>query len=169
MRIREMTAEDADAVLSIYAEGIATGHATFESEAPDWAGFDAKRLKQPRLVAVDGEGTVLGWAAASAVSDRCVYGGVAEGTIYIARAARRKGVGRRLLTDFVKAAEDAGIWTLNAGIFAENIASIQLHEACGYRIVGTRKALGKMSYGPKAGQWRDVVLMEHRSQRIGVD
>lgn len=169
MRIRDMEAKDASSVLAIYAEGIGTGHATFESAPPDWEGFDSKRLKSPRLVAVDDEDRVLGWAAASPVSDRCVYGGVAESTVYVASVARGKGVGRRLLTDFIKAAEDAGYWTLNAGIFIENIASIQLHEACGFRIVGTRKALGKMEYGPKAGQWRDVVLMEYRSQRIGVD
>ncbi|MEE2525121.1 N-acetyltransferase family protein [Hyphobacterium sp. HN65] len=168
MKIRDMTAADADPVLAIYAEGIATGHATFESEPPDWAGFDAKRLKQPRLVA-ELDGHVVGWAAASGVSDRCVYGGVAEGTIYIAEAARGQGIGKALLTAFVRAAEAAGIWTLNAGIFTDNLASIRLHEACGYRMVGTRERLGRMGFGPRAGEWRDVALMEYRSQRVGVD
>lgn len=168
MKIREMTQDDADAVLEIYGEGINTGHATFESKPPDWAGFDSKRLKRPRLVAeINGE--VVGWAAASGVSDRCVYGGVAEGTVYVGATARGKGVGKALLPAFVKAAEAEGIWTLNAGIFVENTASIRLHEACGYRMVGVRKALGKMTFGPMAGQWRDVALMEYRSQTVGVD
>ena len=168
MNIREMRASDANAVLTIYREGIATGHATFESEPPDWAGFDAKRLKAPRLVA-EIEGSVVGWAAASGVSDRCVYGGVAEGTVYVSASARGQGVGKALLLAFIEAAEATGIWTLNAGIFVENTASICLHEACGYRMVGTRKALGKMTFGPMAGQWRDVALMEYRSQTVGVD
>jgi len=168
MNIREMQASDAAAVLAIYAEGIATGHATFEAEPPDWAGFDAKRLKAPRLVA-ERSGTVLGWAAASGVSDRCVYGGVAESTVYVSAAARGQGVGKALLTRFIAAAEAEGLWTLNAGIFVENTASIHLHEACGYRMVGVRKALGKMGYGPLAGKWRDVALMEYRSQTIGMD
>jgi L-amino acid N-acyltransferase YncA len=168
MNIRGMQASDADAVLAIYAEGIATGHATFEAEPPDWAGFDAKRLKAPRLVA-ERSGKVLGWAAASGVSDRCVYGGVAESTVYVSAAARGQGVGKALLTRFIAAAEAGGVWTLNAGIFVENKASIRLHEACGYRMVGVRKALGKMGYGPLAGKWRDVALMEYRSQTIGVE
>jgi len=144
MNIRDMTANDADAVLAIYAQGIATGHATFEHSPPDWAG-------------------------SSGVSDRCVYDGVAEGTIYVSEAARGRGVGKALLSAFIAAAEDAGIWTLNAGVFVENDASIRLHEACGYRMVGTRKALGKMGFGPMAGKWRDVALMEYRSERVGVD
>jgi len=168
MNIRSMKVEDAEAVLAIYRDGIATGHATFEAEPPDWDGFDAKRLTSPRLVAeMDGE--VIGWAAASSVSNRCVYGGVAEGTVYVSAVARGRGVGRALLSSFIKAAEAQGIWTLNAGVFVENIASIRLHEACGYRMVGTRKALGKMGYGSMAGNWRDVALMEYRSQTIGVD
>ncbi len=168
MEIREMTAADVDAVLAIYAEGIATGHATFEAEPPDWAGFDTKRLKRPRLVAEIG-GEIVGWAAASGVSDRCVYGGVAEGTVYVRATARGRGVGEALLTAFIQAAEAEGIWTLNAGVFVENAASIRLHEKCGYRRVGVRHRLGKMGYGPKAGEWRDVALMEYRSEKIGVD
>ncbi|WP_394694443.1 GNAT family N-acetyltransferase [Hyphobacterium sp.] len=168
MNIQEMRAGDADSVLTIYREGIATGHATFETEPPDWAGFDAKRLKSPRLVS-EIDGSIVGWAAASSVSDRCVYGGVAEGTVYVSASARGQGVGKALLLAFIEAAEATGIWTLNAGIFVENTASIRLHEACGYRMVGTRKALGKMTFGPMAGQWRDVALMEYRSQTVGVD
>ena len=168
MNIREMTATDGAAVLAIYAEGIATGHATFEAAPPDWAGFDAKRLERPRLVAeIDGE--VVGWAAASGVSDRCVYGGVAEGTVYVSATARGQGVGKALLSAFVEAAEAEGIWTLNAGIFVENEASIRLHEKCGYRMVGVRHRLGKMGYGPRTGEWRDVALMEYRSDKVGVD
>jgi L-amino acid N-acyltransferase YncA len=168
MKIREMHEEDAEAVLAIYRDGIATGHATFEAEAPDWPGFDAKRLKSPRLVA-ERDAEIAGWAAASGVSDRCVYGGVAESTVYVSASARGQGVGKALLAAFIAAAEADGIWTLNAGIFVENIASIRLHEACGYRMVGTRKALGKMGYGPMVGEWRDVALMEYRSQTVGID
>jgi len=168
MKIREMRASDCDSVLEIYREGIATGHATFEAEPPDWAGFDTKRLKAPRLVAeIDGE--IVGWAAASGVSDRCVYGGVAEGTVYVGAAARGRGVGKALLSALIEGAEAEGIWTLNAGIFVENVASIHLHEVCGYRMVGIRKALGKMGFGPMAEQWRDVALMEYRSDKVGMD
>jgi phosphinothricin acetyltransferase len=169
MIIREMRASDANAVLTIYREGIATGHATFESEPPDWTGFDAKRLKAPRLVAENDQGVVVGWAVASGVSDRCVYSGVVESTIYVSAVARGRGVGRTLLQAFLRAAEKDGIWTVQAGAFVENTASIRLHEACGYRMVGTRKALGKMTFGPMAGQWRDVALMEYRSQTVGVE
>ena len=168
MQIRAMTAADADAVLAIYAEGIATGHATFEDQAPDWAGFDAKRMAAPRLVAEEG-GDVLGWAALSPVSDRCVYGGVAENIVYVAAAARGKGVGRALLTALAEASEAAGIWTLQAGIMVENAGSVKLHEACGFRIVGVRERLGKMRFGPMQGRWRDIYLMERRSNRAGMD
>jgi L-amino acid N-acyltransferase YncA len=168
MIIREMQARDSADVLAIYREGIATGHATFEAEPPDWAGFDSRRLKSPRLVA-ELNGSVVGWAAASGVSDRCVYGGVAEGTVYVSADARGGGIGKALLSAFMESAEAEGIWTLNAGIFVENTASIRLHEVCGYRMVGVRRALGKMTFGPMAGQWRDVALMEYRSRTVGVD
>tara|TARA_R110002073_G_scaffold328805_1_gene510492 strand:+ start:9987 stop:10478 length:492 start_codon:yes stop_codon:yes gene_type:complete len=163
-----MRAGDAGGVLSVYTEGIATGHATFETEPPDWSGFDRARLASPRLVAEDG-GRIIGWAVLSGVSSRCCYAGVAESTLYVGAAARGQGVGQALLSALIGEAEAAGFWTLNAGIFPENTASIRLHEACGYRIVGQQSRVGKMRHGPMAGQWRDVVLMERRSETVGVD
>ncbi len=170
MNIRPMRESDAAAVLAIYAEGIATGHATFEEAAPDWETWSAGHLADCRLVAEaggPGDGKVLGWAALSPVSGRCVYGGVAEVSVYVADAARGRRAGRRLLEALVAASEAAGLWTLQAGIFPENTASIALHEQCGFRVVGSRERLGRMSYGPLAGQWRDVTLMERRSAVAG--
>lgn len=166
--IRSMTAADAEAVLAIYQEGIDTGHATFESEVPDWPRFDAGKLAAPRLVSVDGAGAVNGWAVLSPTSSRCVYGGVAEITIYIAAAARGQGVARALMPALIAASETAGIWTIVAGIMRENTASIRLHEAFGFELLGYRKRLGKMSYGPMAGQWRDIAWMERRSDVVGI-
>ena len=168
MNIRAMRASDADGVLSVYAEGIATGHATFETAPPDWAGFERARLASPRLVAED-DGRVIAWAVLSAVSSRCVYAGVAESTLYVGQAARGKGVGKALLTALNQESEAAGFWTLNAGIFPENAASIALHEACGYRKLGRQSRVGKMRHGPMVGQWCDVILMERRSETVGVD
>lgn len=155
---------DADwpAVRRIYEEGIATGHATFETAAPEWNGWDAAHMKACRLVAVDGE-QVVGWAALTPVSGRCVYAGVAEVSVYVAAAARGKGVGRRLLEALVAESERHEIWTLQAGIFPENTASITAHERSGFRIVGRREKLGKMK-----GVWRDVMLLEKRSAAAGV-
>jgi phosphinothricin acetyltransferase len=154
-----MTPADWDDVRRIYAEGIATGNATFETEPPSWETWDAAHLKDCRLVARDGE-SVVGWAALSRVSDRCVYGGVAEVSVYVAGSARGRGVGRALLAELVRASEDAGLWTLQAGIFPENAASIAIHHGCGFRTVGIREKLGKMR-----GAWRDVALLERRSSR----
>lgn len=167
--IRTMMPADVSAVLAIYAEGIATGHATFESTAPDWAQFDESKLAAPRLVSMDADGRVTGWAALSPVSSRCVYGGVGEISVYVAEAARGQGLGRVLLEALVLASEAEGLWTLTAGIFAENTASIRLHEQCGFERLGVRRRLGKMSHGPMAGQWRDVVQMERRSSVVGID
>jgi phosphinothricin acetyltransferase len=157
-----MTAEHADAVLRIYAEGIATGHATFESQAPAWEAWDGDHLAAHRFVAVDDDGTVLGWAAASPVSGRCVYAGVLEDSVYVAAAARGRGVGRDLLAALLQSAHEAGAWTVQAGIFPENAPSVALHQAAGFRVVGTRERLGRMTHGPLAGRWRDVLLLEHR-------
>jgi L-amino acid N-acyltransferase YncA len=168
-KLRPMTPTDAPAVLAIYAEGIATGHATFESAAPDWVHFDEGKLAAPRLVSLDGEGGVTGWAALSPVSSRCVYGGVGEVSVYVAEAARGKGLGRILLQALVDGSEAEGLWTLIAGIFVENTASIRLHEQCGFERLGVRRGLGKMSHGPMAGRWRDVVQMERRSTLVGID
>ena len=166
--IRPMAPGDADAVLRIYGEGIATGHATFESTTPSWPEFDAGKLDAPRLVAVD-DGEILGWAALSPVSSRCVYGGVGEMSVYVAEAARGRGAGRALLEAMVEASEAAGIWMLQAGIFPENEGSIALHERCGFKPLGRLEGLGRMGYGPLAGQWRDVLMMQRRSTVVGVD
>ncbi|WP_323761442.1 GNAT family N-acetyltransferase [Maricaulis sp.] len=167
--LRPMTPADAPDVLAIYAEGIATGHATFESAAPDWVHFDDSKLAAPRLVSADGAGLVTGWAALSPVSSRCVYGGVGEVSVYVAEFARGQGLGRTLLQALIDGSEAEGLWTLTAGIFAENASSIRLHEQCGFERLGVRRGLGKMSHGPMAGQWRDVVQMERRSTVVGVD
>lgn len=160
--MRAMQPEDWPAVRAIYEQGIATGNATFETSAPEWAQWDAKHLSDCRLVARAGD-EVLGWAALSAVSDRCVYAGVAEVSVYVAEAAWSHGVGRALLQALVEASEQAGIWTLQAGVFPENVASLRLHERCGFRVVGRRQRLGQMH-----GVWRDVLLLERRSQSVGI-
>lgn len=152
-----MRVEDWPAVAAIYAEGIATGNATFETAVPGYAAWHTAHLPDNRLVAKADE-VVVGWAALSAFSARAVYRGVAWETIYIAEHARGQGIGGGLLRALVEGAERAGIWTLQAGIFPENTASIALHERCGFRIVGTRERLGKLG-----ATWRDVVLMERRS------
>ena len=159
-----MLPDDADAVLAIYADGIATGDATFQTEVPSWEEWDANHLGAPRLVARTVDGLVLGWCALSPISRRPVYAGVAEVSVYVGAAARGQGIGRALLEATVKASEDAGLWTLQAGIFAENRASIALHEACGFRVVGTRERMGR-----HLERWRDVVLMERRSRVVGAE
>ncbi|MBZ5741047.1 GNAT family N-acetyltransferase [Nocardioides mangrovi] len=166
MIVRALTAEDWPGVERLYLAGIATGHATFESEPPTWEHFDAGKLPAQRHVAVDGD-RVLGWVAASAVSDRCVYAGVVEHSVYVDPAVQGQGVGRRLLTALVESTEAAGIWTIQSGIFPENTASLALHRACGFREVGVRARVGRMTHGPMAGQWRDVVFVERRSPSVG--
>lgn len=145
----------------IYREGIATGQATFETAPPDWALWDERHRPEPRLVARDGRGQIVGWAALSPVSARTVYRGVAEVSVYVAAAARGQGVGRALLEELVAASERAGLWTLQAGIFPENILSLRLHAACGFRFVGRRERIGQLQ-----GVWRDVLLLERRSDRL---
>ncbi len=167
VRVRAMTPDDAARVLEIYAEGIATGHATFRDEPPTWAAYDAGHLAAPRLVADDG--TVLGWAVLSPVSSACAYLGVAELSVYVGGSARGRGVGTVLMQSLVEAAERAGLWTLQAGVFPENATSLALHEAAGFRVVGRRKRIGRMSHGPCAGDWRDVLLLERRSSLAGMD
>ena len=148
-------------VRRIYEEGLATGDASFETAAPAWRSWDAAHLASPRLVARIGA-DLAGWAALVPVSSRCVYGGVVEDSVYVAAAARRRGVGRALLERLVTCAEDAGIWTIQAGIFPENGASVALHQACGFRVVGIRERIGLLN-----GRWRDVVLLERRSLVVG--
>jgi L-amino acid N-acyltransferase YncA len=161
--IADMQAEDWEAVRSIYLEGIATGHATFETDAPEWEKWDAGHLRKMRLVARDEAGEMLGWAALSPVSDRCVYGGVAEVSVYVGERGRGRGVGRALLEALIEASERNGIWTLQAGVFPENAASVKLHLSCGFREVGRRERIGKMN-----GVWRDTLLLERRSRSVGM-
>jgi phosphinothricin acetyltransferase len=151
-----------ESVRAIYEEGIATGQATFETQAPGYEGFDASHLPKCRLVARAGRRAV-GWAALSPVSRRSVYAGVAETSVYVAEGARGKGVGRALLEALVAQSEHDGIWTLQATIFPENEASVAMCLACGFRVVGTRERLGCHH-----GVWRDVVLLERRSAVAGV-
>ncbi|MEE8549840.1 MAG: N-acetyltransferase family protein [Gemmatimonadota bacterium] len=147
----------------IYLEGIGTQNATFETSCPDWEEWDAKHLEPSRLVA-EVDGRVVCWAALSPVSDRCVYGGVAEVSVYIAADQQGKGIGSHLLSALVDESEKHGFWTLQAGTFPENSHSIALHQKFGFREVGRRKRLGKLG-----GRWRDVVLLERRSDVVGVD
>ncbi|GIM91976.1 N-acetyltransferase [Paractinoplanes toevensis] len=159
-----MQATDAEAVLAIYQAGMDGGQASFEHTAPDWAAFDAGKLPDHRFVAVDDDGTVLGWVAISAVSARAVYAGVVEHSVYVDPAARRRGVGRALLDALIAATEAAGIWTIQSGIFPENTASLALHRAAGFRAVGVRERVGR--HLTQGNRWRDVVLIERRSPKI---
>ena len=161
--IEQMQPDDWERVRLIYLEGIDTGNATFETEAPDWDTWNNTHLSFCRIVARDAD-LVLGWAALSRVSDRCVYGGVAEVSVYVAEIARGKGIGRALLVELIAESENSGIWTLQAGILAENKASIAVHRRSGFREVGRREKLGKLN-----GEWRDVVLMERRSNIVGIE
>lgn len=163
MMIDEMKAADWPQVRAIYLAGIATGQATFETDAPTWEVWHAGHLPTPRLVARVG-GAVAGWAALSPVSDRCVYGGVAEVSIYVGAEHRGAGLGRALLTALIAGAEQRGLWTLQAGVFPENEASIRLQLACGFREVGRRERIGR-----RDGVWRDTLLFERRSRVVGVD
>jgi len=156
MQIRALEEEDWPQVASIYAEGIATGDATFEVEVPTWGRWDASHLSL-RLVAVDRD-EILGWAAVSPYSDRRCYRGVAEESVYVSAAARGRGVGRALLAELIVRAEADGYWTLLAGVFPENGASLALHASAGFRVLGRHERLGE-----RDGMWRDVILMERRS------
>lgn len=155
-----MAADDWEAVRRIYREGIATGNATFETEAPEWNRWDAAHLPHSRLVARDAA-AIVGWAALSPVSPRRVYRGVAEVSVYVAESARGRGSGHMLLEALIGESERHGIWTLQAGIFPENIASLELHRKCGFRLVGRRERIGELG-----GVWRDVLLLERRSGKI---
>ena len=166
--LRPMAADDAETVLRIYQDGIDTGHATFAPAAPSWQAWDRTHLRHSRVVAVDGT-DVVGWAGLTGVSSRPVYRGVAEVSVYVAAAARGRGIGPRLMAALIEASESAGIWTLQAGIFPENPESIALHRRFGFRVLGTRERVGRMAHGPLAGRWRDVVLVERRSTLAGVE
>jgi L-amino acid N-acyltransferase YncA len=161
IEIRPLLPQDWPSVRAIYIEGIATGNATFETEAPSWEEWDSKHLRDARLVA-EADGKVVGWAALTPVSSRCVYSGVAELSIYVASAIRGKGVGKALLGELIRESEAKGFWTLQTGIFPENKASLALHEKCGFRTVGRREQIGKMG-----SRWRDVLFLERRSKTVG--
>jgi L-amino acid N-acyltransferase YncA len=164
-----MLPEDWLSVRKIYSEGIATGNATFETELPDWQKWDSSHRKDCRFVAHDSSidrvhgNRLFGWAALSPVSNRRIYAGVAEVSIYVTAVARGSGVGRRLLQALIEESERIGIWTLQAGIFPENIPSLRLHKSCGFREIGVRMRIGKMGE-----TWRDVLLLERRSAVVGV-
>jgi L-amino acid N-acyltransferase YncA len=159
--VRAMRADDWPAIRDVYEAGIATGHATFETSAPTQQQWNDTHLADHRLIAIVG-GEAAGWAALSPVSDRCVYGGVAENSIYIHPDQRGRGVGRTLLDALIASSESAGIWTVQTGIFPENTASIALHQRCGFRIIGTRERIGQLN-----GIWRDTLLLERRSTCVG--
>ena len=151
-----------DAVKKIYEEGIATGNATFQTGTPGWDDWDKAHSINPRLVAIENN-EVLGWAAITPVSGRCVYAGVGEVSVYVGAGARGKGIGKQLLQTLIEESEKENFWTLQAGIFPENMASIAIHHACGFRTIGIREWIGQMK-----GVWRDTVLLERRSNNIGL-
>ena len=154
---------DWEQVKEIYLEGIATGHATFETAAPSWEHWDAAHLPFARLVTRQDD-RLIAWAALSPVSQRCVYGGVAEVSVYVSASSRRSGVGRKLLQTLIEESEQNGIWTLQAGMFPENTGSLALHQSCGFREVGRRQRIGKMN-----DSWRDTIMLERRSTIVGVE
>lgn len=160
-RIVTMGAEHEAAVLDIYRRGMDEGNATFETEPPSWQQFSAARLPDHRYVALDNGSAVLGWVACSPVSQRRAYAGVVEHSVYVHPAARGRGVGRALLRALIGSTEEAGIWTIQSGIFPENVASLALHAAVGFRVVGHRERIGCHH-----GRWRDMVLVERRSTAV---
>jgi phosphinothricin acetyltransferase len=160
MDLRELREEDWPAVRKIFEQGIATGNATFETEAPSWEAWDSSQLDGHRWVAVEG-GRVVGWVAAHPVSLRPCYRGVVEHSVYVDEESWGRGIGRALLERLFESTEADGIWTIQTGVFPENEASLALHEKCGFRVVGTQERLGKLD-----GVWRDVVVLERRSEAI---
>lgn len=158
-----MTPEDWEQVAKIYKEGIDTGFATFETKVPDYQNWDEAHLSIGRLIAEE-NGILLGWAALSPVSSRCVYGGVAEVSVYVSHKARGKGIGKALMEALIHESENAGYWTLQSGIFPENEASIQLHQKVGFRFLGKREKVGKTHLGI----WKDNLLFERRSKTVGI-
>ena len=163
MQIREMQPADWDSVATIYAEGIATGYATFEKSIPTYEVWDSAHLKSCRMVVVDNN-IILGWAALSPVSSRSVYGGVAEVSVYVAKAYFGKGVGKMLILHLISESEKIGLWTLQSGIFPENESSIALHKKVGFRYIGKRERVGQSD-----GIWKDNLLFERRSKTVGID
>ena len=163
-KIQELTETHWEDVARIYFEGINTGKATFQTEIPNWEEWDNGHIKTCRLIACSGE-KILGWGALSPTSSRRVYVGIAEVSIYIGEGYRGQGIGKAILSDLVKLSEENEFWTLQSGITKENTESIGLHKSCGFREIGIREKVGKMSNGV----WHDVVLMERRSNIVGID
>jgi phosphinothricin acetyltransferase len=164
MVFRELTASNWAQVKAIYEEGIGTGNATFQTSAPSWDEWDSSHVKNSRIIALDDNDNILGWAALTPVSGRCVYAGVAEVSVYVSGKSQGKGVGKALLRELIWHSEGNGFWTLTAGIFPENIASLKIHQDAGFKVLGVRERIGKMN-----GVWRDTVLLERRSQKVGTD
>jgi phosphinothricin acetyltransferase len=162
--LRKMAATDWETVVAIYLEGIATGQATFEVNAPSWNDWDATHLPFARLVATSPDERVIGWAALSRVSNRPVYSGVAEVSVYVVADVRGLGIGKALLEELIQESEANGVWTLQAGIFPENHSSVALHRSLGFRLVGRRERIGSQN-----NRWRDTVLLERRSRIVGTD
>jgi L-amino acid N-acyltransferase YncA len=162
MRLRPLLPDDWESVREIFLEGIASGHATFETEAPEWSKWNRAHVPTCRIVAEVNE-SIVGWAALSRVSARTVYRGVGEVSVYVAERARGMGVGEELLRKLIEESEYSEFWTLQASVFPENAASIAVHERCGFRIVGRRNRIGCLN-----GVWRDSLLLERRSSFIGV-
>ncbi|MFI8221322.1 GNAT family N-acetyltransferase [Streptomyces sp. NPDC085932] len=156
-----LAAEHAEQVLAIYQAGIDEGNATFETSPPSWEAFDAAKLPEHRFAALDADGSVLGWVPASRVSDRCAYAGVVEHSVYVRPDARGRGIASALLKALIDSTEQAGIWTIQSGIFPENTASLAVHRRAGFRVIGTRERIGR-----HRGVWRDVVLVERRSPAV---
>lgn len=163
VRFRAMREADWPAVEEIYRAGIATGQATFDSAPPaSWEEFAERRIPALRLVAVDDDERVRGWAAATPVSARAVYRGVVEHSVYVHPEEFGRGLGARLLAEFIRVADEHGVWTIQGSLFPENTASVRLHKRAGFRTVGRRERIALMTYGPQAGQWRDTVIVERR-------
>ncbi len=162
IKTRKMEASDWEVVSKIYAEGIATGFATFETNTPTYEAWDAAHMSTCRIVAFEDE-KILGWAALSPVSSRCVYGGVAEVSVYVGQDSRGKGAGKLLMETLIKESEAEGLWTIQSGIFPENKGSIELHKKVGFRYIGKRARVGKL-----AGEWKDNLLFERRSETVGI-
>ncbi len=163
LKIKPLLPEHWPQVAQIYLDGITTQLATFETQVPNWESWNLSHLKDPRLVALEDQ-MVLGWAALSPVSSRCVYGGVAEVSVYVSQSHRGKNIGYQLMKSLIRQSEACGFWSLQSGIFTDNIASIKLHEKVGFRTIGIREKIGKLNH-----QWKDNLLMERRSKIIGID
>jgi len=162
MNIEKLSEKHWPEVKAIYESGVATGNANFSHNIPDWSEWDKTHVKNCRLVAIEDSG-VLGWAALTAISDSCVFAGVAEVSVYIAEGSRSKGIGKKLLSELVKLSEKNNLWTLESRIFIENLASIKIHEENGFRIIGSRERIGQLN-----GVWRDTLLLERRSVKVGI-